>query len=79
MAGIVETVQRMGTAVVVVLVALPAVDFLLRGEVVVGGGLLAIAVIVVLVSEYVVSPTDVPASAAERTAGRIAKDLDDEE
>lgn len=78
MAGIVETVQRMGTAIVVVLVALPALDFLLRGEVVVGGGLLAIAVVVVLVSEYVVSPSDVPASMAERIAGKVAKDPEDE-
>lgn len=78
-AGIVETIQRMGTAVVVVLVAFPAVDFLLSGEYVVGAGLLAIAALIVVVSEYVVSPTDVPASAAARIAGKVAKEPDEEE
>jgi len=78
--GIIDTIQRMSAVVIAVMLALPGVDFLLlQGEVAVGGGLLGLAALVMLVSEYVRSPTDVPAEAAQRVVGTVAKDPEDEE
>lgn len=79
-AGIVDTLQRMSAVVIAVMLAFPGLDFLLfQGEPVLGAGLLAMAAVVVLVSEYVRTPADVPAEAAKRAAGAVAKDPDDEE
>jgi len=78
--GIVDMVQRVGAVVLALTIALPGVDFLLlRGDLLVGGGLLALAALVLVVSEQVRSPSDVPASAAQRVVGAIAKEPDDEE
>ena len=78
--GIIDTLQRMSAVVIAVMLALPGVDFLLlQGDFVVGGGLLALAALVMLVSEYVRSPADVPAEAAQRVVGAVAKDPDEEE
>jgi hypothetical protein len=79
-AGILDTLQRMGAVVIAVLLALPGLDFLLlQGEPVIGGGLLGMAVLVLLVEEYVRTPSDVPVEAAQRVAGTVAKQPDDEE
>lgn len=78
--GIVDMLQRAGTVVLALTIALPGVDFLLlRGDLVVGGGLLVLAAVVLIVSESVRSPSDVPAEAAQRIVGVIAKEPDDEE
>lgn len=78
--GIVDMFQRMGTVILALTIALPGVDFLLlRGDLVVGGGLLVLAAVVLVVSEYVRSPSDVPAEAAQRIVGAIATEPDDEE
>jgi hypothetical protein len=78
-AGIIATLQRMGAVVIAILLALPGLDFLLlQGEPVLGAGMLGMAAVVILVSEYVRTPTDVPAEAAQRAASAVAKDPDDE-
>lgn len=79
-AGIVDTLQRMSAVVIAVMVALPGLDFLLlQGEPVIGAALLGLAALVMAVSEYVRSPSDVPAEAAQRVVGTVAKQPDDEE
>jgi len=78
--GILDMVQRVGAVVLALTIALPGLDFLLlRGDLFVGGGLLALAGVVLVVSEYVRSPSDVPTSTAQRVVGAIAKEPDDEE
>lgn len=79
MAGIIETVQRMALMLILVPVVLAGLSLALGGETVVGVGLLAIAVIIYLVSEYVKTPTDVGTEAAEQAASRVVKAPDDEE
>ena len=79
-AGILDMVQRLGTVVLALTIALPGLDFLLlRGDLFVGGGLLALAALVLVVSESVRSPSDVSTSTAQRVVGLIAKEPDDEE
>jgi len=78
--GIIDMVQRLGTVVLAITIALPGLDFLLlRGDPVVGGGLLALAALVLVVSEYVRSPSDVPAEAAKQVVGAAVEQPDDEE
>lgn len=79
MAGIIETLQRMALMLILVPVVLAGLTLVLEGETVVGGGLLGIAVIIYLVSEYVKTPTDVGTDAAEQAASRVVKAPDDDE
>lgn len=78
--GILDMVQRVGTVALALTIALPGLDFLLlRSDLFLGGGLLALAALVLIVSESVRSPSDVPTTTAQRVVGAIAKEPDDEE
>lgn len=78
-ASVVDTLQRMGTALIVVPVALLGVNFLIAGQYTSGGVFLALAALMIAISEYVKQPTDVPGGAVKRIAGWVAKPPDDEE
>lgn len=78
MAGIIETIQRMGLMLVLIPVAFAGVSMFFEGQRTAGAGLMGIALIIWLVSEYVKSPTDVGTSAAEKAAETVVKDPDDE-
>jgi len=78
-ASIVDTVGRMATAVLVVPVVVAGVSLLAGGRIGTGGVLLAIAGVMVAISEYVKRPSDIPGTAAQRVAGWVAKTPDDEE
>jgi hypothetical protein len=78
--GIVDTLQRMSAVFIAVMLALPGLDFLLlQGEPATGASLLALAAVVLLVSEYVSTPGDAVGSTAGRVVGWIAKPPEDEE
>lgn len=70
----------MGTIGLAVTLALAApivlfgIEQLLAGERLVGGVALAIAVLMVLVEEYLTTPTDIPGKLAEETVGRVVKE-----
>lgn len=59
-------------------VAFLGLDKLLAGETVVGGAFLGLAVLMVLVEEYVTTPMDVPGKVAEKTIGRVVTEPDEE-
>ncbi|MFB6188261.1 MAG: hypothetical protein ABEI57_00085 [Halapricum sp.] len=77
--SIVETIQRMGTALLVVPVALLGVNFLVQGRFSAGVGFLGLAALMIAISEYVTTPKDVPGETAQRVVGWIAKPPEDEE
>ncbi|MFC4550664.1 MULTISPECIES: DUF7533 family protein [Halorussus] len=77
--GIIGTIQLAATLVFALPVGLLGVNKLLAGETVVGGAFLGVAVLMVALEEYLTTPTDVPASLAEKTVGKVAKTPDDEE
>ncbi|QSG07243.1 DUF7533 family protein [Halapricum desulfuricans] len=79
MAGVVETVERMATALLVVPVAVAGAHLLVGGQTGAGAALLAIAALMVGISEYVKRPSDVPASAAQRVVGWVAKPPDEDD
>lgn len=77
--GILDTVGLMAAVVFAVPVAFLGVDFLLRGEPLLGVGFLAIAVLMVAVEEYVTTPGDVPGAIAGRLADAVVKSEPEDE
>ncbi|UPV72767.1 hypothetical protein M0R89_09415 [Halorussus limi] len=77
--GILGTLQLAATLVFALPVGLLGVQFLANGEVLLGGGFVAVAVLMVVLEEYLTTPTDVPGAVAEKTVGKVAKTPDDEE
>lgn len=71
--GILETIGLLTVVVFAIPVALFGIEHLVRGEIVQGVAFLAIAVLMVAIEQYVVTPTDVPAAVAEKTVGAVVK------
>jgi hypothetical protein len=78
-AGIIDTIKLAGTLVFALPVGLLGLQFLLDGRTLLGGGFVAIAVLMVALQEYLTTPTDVPTSVAEQAIGKVVKSPDDEE
>lgn len=77
--GIMGTIQLAGTLVFALPIGLLGVQFLLDGRTLLGGGFVAVAVLMVALEEYLTTPTDVPTSVAEKAVGKVAKSPDEEE
>ncbi|UPV98810.1 hypothetical protein M0R88_09725 [Halorussus gelatinilyticus] len=77
--GILGTLQLAATLVFALPIALLGIQFLLDGKTLLGGGFVAVAVLMVVLEEYLTTPTDVPGAVAEKTIGKVAKTPDDEE
>lgn len=76
--GIIGTVQLVATLVFAIPVGLLGFMRLVEGDTVFGGALLVVAVGMVLVEEYLTTPQDVPAMAAEKAVGTVVDDPDEE-
>jgi len=76
--GIVGTVQLAATLVFAIPVAMFGLDFLLQGRTLMGAAAVGVAVLMVVMEEYLTTPGDVPGKAAEKVVGTVAK-TDDEE
>ncbi|MWG35536.1 DUF7533 family protein [Halomarina oriensis] len=77
--GIIGTVQLVVTLVFAIPVGLFGVTKLVAGDVLFGGVVLAVAVGMVLVEEYLTTPQDVPSMAAEKVVGSVVEDPDADE
>jgi hypothetical protein len=77
--GIMGTISLAATLVFALPVGLLGLQFLLDGRVMLGGGFVAVAVLMVALQEYLTTPTDVPTSVGERAIGKVAKSPDEEE
>ncbi|MFB6084813.1 MAG: hypothetical protein ABEJ94_11280 [Halorientalis sp.] len=77
--GILDTIGLMGTVILAAPVALFGLDVFLNGNRLVGGGFLAIAVLMVAIEEYVTKPTDVAADAAQDVAESVVETPEDDE
>jgi hypothetical protein len=77
--GIIGTIKLAATLVFALPVGLLGLQFLLDGRSILGGGFVAIAVLMVALQEYLTTPTDVPSSMAEKVVGKVAKSPDEEE
>lgn len=72
--GIIGQIQLFVTVVFAATVGMMGVDFLFSGQQLVGAGFLALAVLMVLVEEYITKPTDIAADAATSAVGTVVKD-----
>lgn len=77
--GIIGTIQLAATLVFALPIGLLGVEKLLAGETAVGAAFVGVAVLMIVLEEYLTSPTDVPSSVAQKTLGKVAKTPDDEE
>ncbi|USZ69332.1 hypothetical protein NGM10_06230 [Halorussus salilacus] len=77
--GIIDTLQLAATLVFALPVGLLGAEKLLAGETLVGAAFVGVAVLMVVVQEYLTRPTDVPGSFAQKALGKVAKTPDDEE
>jgi len=78
-AGIMDTVQLAATLVFALPVGLLGGQFLLDGKVLMGAGFVVVAVLMVVLEEYLTTPKDVPSAVAEKAVGKVVKRPDDEE
>lgn len=76
--GIISTLQLVVTLAFALPVLLLGVQFLLSGRTLFGAALVVVAVLMVGIEEYVTTPTDVPAKAAEKAAGAVVKEDESE-
>ena len=77
--GIMGTISLAATLVFALPIGLLGLQFLLDGRTLLGGGFVAVAVLMVALQEYLTTPTDVPTSVAEKAVGKVAKSPDEEE
>jgi hypothetical protein len=75
--GIIEWVALGGTLVLAVPIAFMGLEFLRTGDPL-GWALLAVAAAAVVVEEYAVRPGDLPGSVAERVAGTVVKEPEED-
>jgi hypothetical protein len=59
-------------------VGLLGLDMLGNGNTLVGGGFLGLAVLMVVLQEYVTSPSDIPGRLAGKVVGGVAKEPDED-
>lgn len=74
--GILNTLGLVVTLAFALPVALLGIQFLLTGRTVFGVALCVVAVLMVVVKQYVTTPDDVPMAAAEKAAGAVVKEED---
>ncbi|PSQ01423.1 hypothetical protein BRC94_04110 [Halobacteriales archaeon QS_5_70_17] len=74
--GIVGTLQLLGTVVLAAPLALLGVQFLLSGRELTGALFVVLAAAMIALEEYLTTPQDVPAKAAERAVGSVVDDDD---
>lgn len=75
--GIISTLQLAVTLAFALPVGVLGIQFLLTGRTLFGVALVVVAVLMVALEEYVTTPTDAPAEAAELVAGAVVKDDED--
>jgi hypothetical protein len=77
--GILDTVGLAATLVFAIPLAYAGIDFALKGDLLVGGVLVALAVLMVVLKESLTTPGDLPGIVAKKTVGRVVKDPDADE
>jgi hypothetical protein len=80
MAGIIDQIQLFAVLLFAIPVGMFGADQLLSGNTDIGLAMIGIAILMVVLEEYVIKPSDVAADAAKSAAGKVVKsDGDDAE
>lgn len=75
--GITGTIQLAATLIFAVPVGVFGLDRLLAGETLLGGVLVAVAVLMVVLPQVLTTPADVPSAVAGKVVGKAVKDPDE--
>lgn len=76
--GILDLLTTVGTVIFALPVAGYGIERALSGDLVVGGGFLLVATLMVVLPQKLTTPGDIPSAVAERLVGRTVA-VDDEE
>jgi hypothetical protein len=76
--GILGLVGLAVTLAFAIPVGLLGLDMLTKGNTLLGGGFLAVAVLMVVLQEYLTTPGDIPGRVAGRLVGTVAKEPEGE-
>jgi hypothetical protein len=76
--GIVGMITQLGTVAIAATIGMMGLDFVFRGQRLLGGGFVAFAVLMVLVEEYITTPDDVAGDLAASVVGTVAKEPESE-
>ncbi|WP_262174791.1 DUF7533 family protein [Haloarcula laminariae] len=71
--GILETIGLAATLMLAIPIALFGAEHLVRGELFAGVAYVGIAVGLVVIEQYLTTPTDIPGKVAEKTVGNIVE------
>lgn len=77
--GIGATIQLAATLIFAAPVGIFGLTRLLEGQTILGGGLLAIAIAMVALPQYLTTPADVPMTVGERVVGAVVRSPDDDD
>ncbi|WP_458186867.1 DUF7533 family protein [Haladaptatus sp. NG-WS-4] len=77
--GILDTVSLAATLVFAIPIALFGIERLLAGQTLLGGAFVVVAALMVVLREWLTTPTDIPVSAVQKVVGKVAKTEDEKE
>ena len=77
--GLLATIQLAATVVFAAPVGIFGLTRLTEGDLLLGGGLLAVAIAMVALPQYLTTPGEIPMKIVERLVGRAVVTPDDEE
>jgi hypothetical protein len=77
--GILEMLGSVSILMIAIPPAYAGLELLVRGNVAVGVGLLAVSLGMVVADQYVTTPGDLPVIVADKLVGAVARPPDDEE
>ncbi|MFB6111270.1 MAG: hypothetical protein ABEJ35_01910 [Halobacteriaceae archaeon] len=77
--GLIDTLQTAAAVVLAAPIAMLGGSFLLEGRLLAGAGFLAIAIGLVAIQRYLVTPRDVPLELAANLADRVVKEPEDDD
>lgn len=76
--GILGTIQLAATLIFAVPVGVYGANAFLDGQQLLGGVLVVVAVLMVVLPQYLTTPSDIPAKVGESVLGKVVKTPDDE-
>jgi hypothetical protein len=77
--GILEMLGSVSILIVAIPPMYAGLELLVRGNLLIGGGLLAVSLGMVVADQYIMTPGDLPALAAKKFVSGVVRPPDDEE
>ncbi|WP_312910130.1 DUF7533 family protein [Natronosalvus caseinilyticus] len=79
MGGLIDTIKLAGILVFAIPAGLAGLELAMRGNTLVGGALVGLAIMLVVIDHYLTTPGDIPGMVASRVAGKAVRDPEESE